>query len=81
MDIIKTHPMQFEMSSNVKVIDDTEKIMLMRECVDEFKPQYFIPKTSDRYYYVDTFTRLAEKLKSERTTKEHYMSCLETNLI
>ena len=45
-DIIKTHPMQFEMSSNVKVIDDTEKIMLMRECIDEAELLLYISYSS-----------------------------------
>ena len=70
---------QFEMSTNVKIIDDTEKIMLMRECIDEFNPKYFTPNRSDRYFWADTFIRLSQKLKDERITKKEYLTYLETN--
>ena len=54
-DIIKTYPMQFEMAVGVRLIKDTEKIKIMRECIDEAKLQAFVPDRGDRYYFTKNF--------------------------
>ena len=78
-DIIKTNPSQFDLSMNVRVINDTEKISLMKECIDEVKPQYFAPPRGDRYYFTKNFVGHIEKLKARRINKEEYLERIETN--
>ena len=78
-DIIKTYPMQFEMAVGVRLIKDTEKIKIMRECIDETKLQAFVPDRGDRYYFTKNFIDYVEELKSKRLTKEQYLDFINTN--
>ena len=78
-DIIKTYPMQFEMAVGVRLIKDTEKIKLMRECIDEAELQAFVPTRGDRYYFTKNFIDHVEELKSKRLTKEQYLDFINTN--
>ena len=78
-EIIKTYPSQFEMTVGVRLIKDTEKIKLMRECIDEANLQYFVPERGDRYYFTKDFVGYIEKLKCQRLNKEAYLKHLETN--
>ncbi len=72
-DVIRTNPSQFDMAGNVKLISDTEKIKLIKECIDELNLKVFVPKRSDRYYYAADFVKYAEKIKSKRFhSKEEY---------
>ena len=50
-DIIKTYPSQFNLSVGVRVINDTEKIAIMKECIDEVPLQFFVAPRADRYYF------------------------------
>lgn len=78
-DIIKTYPSQFDLSVGVRVITDTEKITLMKECIDEVPLQFFVAPRGDRYYFTKSFVGHIEKLKSKRITKEDYFECIQTN--
>ncbi len=78
-EIIKTYPLQFNLSAGVRVITDTEKITLMKECIDEIQLQFFVAPRGDRYYFTKTFVSHIEKLKSKRITKEEYLECIQTN--
>ena len=78
-DIIRAYPSQFEMAVGVRLIKDTEKIKLMRECIDELKLQYFVPTKGDRYFFTKNFIGHVEKLKSKRLTKVQYMDFINTN--
>lgn len=78
-DIIKTYPSQFDLSVGVRVITDTEKITLMKECIDEVQLQFFVAPRGDRYYFTKSFVGHIEKLKSKRISKEDYFECIQTN--
>ncbi len=78
-DIIKQNPMQFNLSANVKLISDTNAIQLMKEAIDEVKPQVFVAPRADKYHFVKDFLNYIPKLKSLRIDKETYMSNIETN--
>lgn len=78
-EIIKAYPSQFDLSANTRVITDTEKIALMKECIDETPLQFFVPNRGDKYFFTKDFIGLCEKLKSKRISKEDYMDCIETN--
>ena len=77
--IIKTYPAQFEMAVDVRLIKDTEKINLMKECIDETELKYFIPKKGDKYFFAGKFTRYIEYLKSKRLNKAQYLEFINTN--
>lgn len=78
-DIIKEYPSQFEMNGDVRLITDTEKITLMKECIDEAKLEYFVPARADKYFNTKNFISYVEKLKTKRISKEDYLDCLNTN--
>ena len=60
-DIIKEYPSQFEMSGDVRLITDTEKISLMKECIDEANLEYFVPARADKYFNTKNFISYVEK--------------------
>lgn len=78
-DIIKEYPTQFEMSGDVRLITDTEKIALMKESIDEAKLEYFVPARADKYFFTKNFISHVEKLKTKRVSKEEYLDCINTN--
>lgn len=78
-DVIRQYPQQFSLNAGVRLITDTEKIKLMKECIDEVNPQYFAPNRADKYYYAKDFTGHIEKLKNTRISKEDYYKKIETN--
>lgn len=78
-DIIKEYPSQFEMSGDVRLITDTEKISLMKECIDEANLEYFVPARADKYFNTKNFISNVEKLKTKRVTKDEYLDCINTN--
>ena len=78
-DIIKDFPSQFELASGVKLINETQKITLMKECIDEANLEYFVPSRADKYYYTKNFISYVEKIKASRIQKENYFSSIETN--
>lgn len=78
-DVIKQNPTQFNLSANVKLISDTNAIQLMKETIDEVKPEYFVAPRADKYHFVKDFLNYIPKLKSLRIDKETYLSNIETN--
>ena len=78
-DLIKLYPSQFDLAVGIRLINGTEKISLMRECIDEIKLKYFVPTRGDRYYFIKNFIDYIEKLKSKRVTKEQYLDCIDSN--
>ncbi len=78
-DIIKLYPNQFSLSANVRLITETEKIKIMKDCIDEADLKYFVPNRADKYYFAKDFISHIEKLKLRRVTKEEYYKAFETN--
>lgn len=78
-DIIKAFPSQFNLAVGVRLINDTEKIALMKECIDEVELKCFVPQRADKYYFTKNFVSYIEKLKAQRVDKEQYMKCITSN--
>lgn len=78
-ELIKFYPDKFELSAGVKLITETEKISIMKDCIDEAKLEFFVPSRADRYYFTRDFISYVERLKSKRISKEDYLSCIDTN--
>lgn len=78
-DIIKQYPEQFSLSSGVSLIDDTQKLELIKQTIDKVNPQYFIPNRGNKYQLAKSFIEHVAHLKSLRISKEEYLKCIETN--
>lgn len=78
-DIIKEYSMQFELSPDVRLISDTEKIEIMKECIDEAELEFFVPSRADKYFFTKNFISYVEKLKTKRLTKSQYLSFIDSN--
>lgn len=78
-DIIKQYPMQFELSTDCRLISETEKIAIMKECIDEVNLEFFVPTRADKYFYTKKFISIAEQLKTKRLSKDEYLDLINTN--
>ncbi len=78
-DIIKLYPSQFSLGVGVRLITETEKIKLMKDCIDSATLEYFVPPRADRYHFAGKFISYIEKLKSQRITRKDYFEQIETN--
>lgn len=78
-DIIKNYPNQFSLGAGVRLISDSEKITIMKECIDEANLEFFVPNRADKYHFVPDFISHVEKLKTKRISKEAYYDCINTN--
>ncbi len=78
-EVIKQYPSQFEMSADVRLITETEKIAIMKECIDESGLEYFVPSRADKYFFTKNFISYIERLKSKRLSKDQYLNYIDTN--
>ena len=78
-DVIKLYPQQFSLGVGVRLITETEKIQIMKECIDEANLKFFVPNRADRYFFAKDFITHVEKLKSQRISKEDYLEKINTN--
>ncbi len=78
-EIIKQYPYEFELLDGVSLIDDITKRALMKEVIDEIKPQYYKTKWGDSYYYISELLSAVDEIKSNRVTKEEYFNTLNTH--
>lgn len=78
-DIIKLYPDQFALGVGVRLITETEKVKIMKDCIDEANLQFFVPNKADRYHFAKDFIIYIEKLKSQRIEKEEYLDKINTN--
>ena len=53
--IIKAYPNQFELNENVKLINPTVSLELMKKTIDEVEPKDFVSQRSDKYFYANDF--------------------------
>ena len=77
--IIKAYPNQFELNENVKLINKTVELELMKKTIDEVKPKDFVSQRSDKYYYAKDFISHVAKLKSLRILKDEYIKYIDIN--
>lgn len=78
-DIIKAYPAQFSLGIGVRLITDTEKIAIMKECIDEADLEVFVPERADKYFNAKNFISYVERLKLQRISKENYLACINSN--
>ena len=78
-DIIKLYPQQFSLGVGVRLITETEKIKIMKDCIDEINLLYFVPNRADKYFFAKDFISYVEKLKSQRISKEEYLKNIDIN--
>lgn len=78
-DVIKAYPSQFSLGIGVRLISGTEKIAIMRECIDEADLKVFVPERADRYFFTKDFVSYVERLKMQRLSKEDYLAFIDTN--
>ncbi|MBO5435839.1 ATP-dependent helicase, partial [bacterium] len=78
-DIIKAYPAQFSLGLGVRLINETEKIAIMKECIDEADLKFFVPERADKYFHAKNFISYVERLKMQRLSKEEYLDCINTN--
>jgi len=78
-DIIKAYPSQFSLGIGVRLITDTEKIAIMKECIDEAGLKVFVPERADKYFNAKNFISYIERLKMQRVSKEEYLECINSN--
>lgn len=78
-DIIKAYPAQFSLGIGVRLVTDTEKIAIMKECIDEADLKVFVPERADKYFNAKNFISYVERLKLQRVSKENYLDCITSN--
>ena len=78
-DTIKLHPEIFHLSAGVELIEETQKLELIKKTIDIVEPQAFIPDRGAKYQFAKDFIKHAEHLKSLRINKENYLACIENN--
>ena len=78
-EIIKQNPYEFELLDGVSLIDDITKRDIMKEVIDEIKPQYYKTKWGDSYYYIPELLNAVDEIKSNRITKDDYFNTLNTH--
>ncbi len=79
-EIVRQYPEKFELLDGVDVIDDISKRNLMKECLDEFNPEFYRTKWGDAYFYIGEILNAIEEIKKNQVNKEQYFKTLETSM-
>ncbi len=78
-NIIRQYPSKFELVDDVNLIDDITKNTLMKECLDEFSPNFLVDKWNNKYFYLNELIRTIDEIKKNRLTKEQFFSNMKTH--
>ena len=79
-EIIRQYPAQFELLDGVGLIDDITKRNLMKQCLDEFNPEFYRTKWGDAYYYIGELLGAVDEIKKNQVTKDEYFNTLNTSI-
>lgn len=79
-EIIRQYPNEFELLDGVGLIDDITKRNLMKECLDEFNPEFYRTKWGDAYYYISEVLSAVDEIKKNQVKKEDYFNTLNTSM-
>jgi len=79
-EIIRQFPAQFELLDGVGLIDDITKRNLMKECLDEFNPEFYRTKWGDAYYYIGELLSAVDEIKKNQAKKDDYFNTLNTSI-
>ena len=78
--LITQYPEQFNFSSDIKLITSLDEQRLMKETIDEVRPETWIASDwSDKYFKVGILTDRVKKIKKLRINKEEYLSYVDKN--
>ncbi len=78
-EIIRQYPSEFELLDGIGLIDDITKRNLMKECLDEFNPEFYRTKWGDAYYYITELIGAINEIKKNQVKKEDYLNTLNTS--
>jgi len=79
-EIIRQYPNEFELLDGVGLVDDITKRNLMKECLDEFNPEFYRTKWGDAYYYISEVLSAVDEIKKNQVKKEDYFNTLNTSM-
>ena len=78
LNIIEEHPEAFNIS-NLKVITDSVKRNLIKECIDKINPKAYNNEKNNPYQYTKDILDGIEEIKKNRLNKEQFFNNLEEN--
>ena len=78
-EIITRYPDKFELLEGASLADEITKRSIMKEVLDEVKPQFYRTKWGDAYYFIPEHIKSADEIKFNRVTKEEYFNTLNTH--
>ena len=79
MQIIQNHPDKFQLSDDVKLISNSVKRILMKECIDEIQSEYYITENGSRYYYISDILRKIEDIKKHNLSDSEFLENLNNS--
>ena len=78
-EIIKQYPNEFELLDGVGLVDEITKQSIMKEVLQEFKPEFYQTKWGDSLYFIPELLKSVDEIKSNQVTKEEYFKTLNTH--
>lgn len=78
-EIIKQYPNEFELLDGVGLVDEITKQSIMKEVLQEFKPQFYQTKWGDSLYFIPELLKAVDEIKSNQVTKDEYFNTLKTH--
>ncbi len=78
-DILGQFAESFELPENYRIITDSAKNQLIKECIDEYNPKYYRNFKNNPYVYLNTIIKKISEIKRYRYTKEKYFENIEKN--
>lgn len=78
-DVIKQYPNEFELLDGVTLVDEITKQSIMKETLEEVKPEVYRTKWGDAYYFIPELLKAVDDIKSNQVTKEEYFNTLKTH--
>ncbi len=78
-EIIKQYPNEFELLDGVDLVDEITKQSIMKEVLQELKPEFYQTKWGDSLYFIPELLKVVDEIKSNQITKEEYFNTLNTH--
>ncbi len=78
-DIIKQYPNEFELLDGVSLVDEITKQSIMKETLEEVKPEVYRTKWGDAFYFIPELLKVVDEIKSNQVTKDEYFYTLKTH--
>ena len=78
-EIINEYQEDFDIAQDIKIIPETMKNQLLKECIDEINPVEFRTSKNDPYKMLGLIKDGVEEIQKNRLTKEQYLINIEEN--